>query len=665
MQKRRNERRGRGSQQLDRRVKRVASHPGGHASESPTDSLSGRPKQQLIVRTATALLSGQVVTQVTAIVALLALTRLLGVTNLGVVAAASTVGMFVTVIAVFGTRDYLVREVARKPHETAAIVGNVVVVRLAIWLLLAVILTLGALLFLESTTRQLVLIVVLATGGTAMVGEAALGGLQANHSLGRAVMARSGVRVATQGTAIAVLVVGGGVLAYVLTLWAFTVLLVGATVLMLWTRFGGPIRWSPAASGSVLRGGRPFFALELARQVYGGAAILLLSAITTASTVGQYSLAARLVTIPIFVPTVIKASTLPSLSKWARTDRDAYRAALTKAVRVVLIATVPMAAGIMLLAGELPELIGGSEFNDSTPIILVLATTIPLISVDTMLGSGLIALDRQRAWAMVAWVAALAGPLFHITFISLADRLWDNGGIGAAVAVLSTELLMGIAAWIMLGSNIDARAVASVALRAALVSAGMGIVVYSLLDSVGPIAVVPIGAVVYAGGRSGSGSSRARTCGSSGPHSLAPPSVSQPPSCSSQEHCSQARDGDPGRGKYVRAGAHDHVTQRDASRYNGPLVTVDRPRAPRSRFNELQCPTDVVLLAVLWRLRSQLGFRDVAELLLRGCMVTHETVRGWEFRFAPLERKPRSSAPRAPRAILRAARAPSPDASKA
>ena len=222
----------------------------------------------------------------------------------------------------------------------------------------------------------------------------------------------------------------------------------------------------------------PIFALELARQVYGGAAILLLSAITTASTVGQYSLAARLVTIPIFVPTVIKASILPSLSKWAQTDRDAYRAALTKAVRVVLIATVPMAAGIMLLAGELPELIGGSEFNDSTPIILVLATTIPLISVDTMLGFGLIALDRQRAWATVAWVAALAGPLFHITFISLADRLWDNGGIGAAAAVLSTELLMGIAAWIMLGSNIDARAVASVALRAVLASAGMGIVVY-------------------------------------------------------------------------------------------------------------------------------------------------------------------------------------------
>ncbi len=54
-------------------------------------------------------------------------------------------------------------------------------------------------------------------------------------------------------------------------------------------------------------------------------------------------------------------------------------------------------------------------------------------------------------------------------------------------------------------------------------------------------------------------------------------------------------------------------------------------------FNELQFPTDIVLLAVLWRLRYKLGLRDVAELLLqRGYDVSYETVRAWEFRFAPL-----------------------------
>jgi transposase-like protein len=54
-------------------------------------------------------------------------------------------------------------------------------------------------------------------------------------------------------------------------------------------------------------------------------------------------------------------------------------------------------------------------------------------------------------------------------------------------------------------------------------------------------------------------------------------------------------------------------------------------------FNDLQFPTDIVLMAVLWRLRYKLGFRDVAELLLqRGFEISYETIRIWEFRFAPL-----------------------------
>ena len=53
-------------------------------------------------------------------------------------------------------------------------------------------------------------------------------------------------------------------------------------------------------------------------------------------------------------------------------------------------------------------------------------------------------------------------------------------------------------------------------------------------------------------------------------------------------------------------------------------------------FNDLQYPTDVVLLAVLRRRRYKLSCRDIAEMLLeRGFSVTHETIREWACRFAP------------------------------
>jgi len=54
-------------------------------------------------------------------------------------------------------------------------------------------------------------------------------------------------------------------------------------------------------------------------------------------------------------------------------------------------------------------------------------------------------------------------------------------------------------------------------------------------------------------------------------------------------------------------------------------------------YNHLQYPTDLVLLVVLWRLRYKLSLRDLAELFLdRGFVFTHEAVRDWEARFAPL-----------------------------
>lgn len=56
-----------------------------------------------------------------------------------------------------------------------------------------------------------------------------------------------------------------------------------------------------------------------------------------------------------------------------------------------------------------------------------------------------------------------------------------------------------------------------------------------------------------------------------------------------------------------------------------------------SPFNHLEFPTDIVLLAVLWRLRYKLSLRDVAEMFLaRGFSFTREAIRDWEARFAPL-----------------------------
>lgn len=56
-----------------------------------------------------------------------------------------------------------------------------------------------------------------------------------------------------------------------------------------------------------------------------------------------------------------------------------------------------------------------------------------------------------------------------------------------------------------------------------------------------------------------------------------------------------------------------------------------------SVYNRLQFPTDIILLVVLWRFRYKISLRDLAEMFLeRGFEFTHEAVRDWEERFAPM-----------------------------
>ena len=54
-------------------------------------------------------------------------------------------------------------------------------------------------------------------------------------------------------------------------------------------------------------------------------------------------------------------------------------------------------------------------------------------------------------------------------------------------------------------------------------------------------------------------------------------------------------------------------------------------------FNFLEYPTDLVLMVVRWRLRYCLSLRNLSEMMLeRGFEFTHEAVRSWEERYAPL-----------------------------
>ena len=98
---------------------------------------------------------------------------------------------------------------------------------------------------------------------------------------------------------------------------------------------------------------------------------------------------ARIVSIPLFIPTVLLMVLFPALSAAAAGNDDlAFNRLARRAILVVSLTTVPMAFGLIALTGNLIELFGyPDEFTNSIWPTMILATSLPLVGIDMMLGA--------------------------------------------------------------------------------------------------------------------------------------------------------------------------------------------------------------------------------------------------------------------------------------
>jgi hypothetical protein len=76
------------------------------------------------------------------------------------------------------------------------------------------------------------------------------------------------------------------------------------------------------------------------------------------------------------------------------------------------------------------------------PILRLQAIGLPLVFVDYLLVCALMAVGRERIWIAIVAVACVLDPALDWILIRAADAAYANGGIGAAVATLLTELFL-------------------------------------------------------------------------------------------------------------------------------------------------------------------------------------------------------------------------------
>jgi len=449
------------------------------------------------MRTAGALLSVQAITWLSSLVSVAILPRFLGPQQFGFGATAWTAVALASLVATFGTSNLVIKETARNPGDARQLVVHAIVIRSAIWIAVCLVAAPPVAVFVKSPTLLAVLAISAVSGWLGLVLDAVLAGLQGLERLGRTSLYLGILALTSNGVTFAVLLLGGKIIAVTIASAGVGMVSAFVGVATFLSVTNGRLRVQRDLVARMAAAGPPYLAWDLGQKVYASIDLMLLSFLAGAASVGAYAFAYRIIGIPIFATTIVTMAVYPSLAASAASDAVWFRAVVSNAARLCFLAAAPMAVGIAILAPDLVQLLSGGGFDRAEALVVILALHLPPVALHTILGMALFATDRQRRMALFAWAAAAVTIAANLALIPLADNLWGNGAIGAAIVTLTTEIGMGLLVWRWSWGLIDHSMVLGSIVKTIAACGLMAVVVLPANAAAGIFVAIPAGAVTF------------------------------------------------------------------------------------------------------------------------------------------------------------------------
>jgi len=421
--------------------------------------------------------TGQIATWLLSMIYLLLIGRYLGPERQGELALA---GAMVGVLALgisLGMETRITREVARAPERTGVLVGAALRIRLLLLVpALAALFLAMDLAHFDEQTRVVALILALSTalGSLSSLLMAALQGLE---RMSYGVRGAVGLNLLEIVLALILIALHGGVVLFALLTVPATLILLVLSVI--WFRRHARIarHLPPGEIRAMLIESLPFWAGGIFLSFYIQIDSVILGAIAGTGAVGIYAPATRMLSVAFFLPGIVGAVTQPLLSRLGVSAGADFRQVARKSLTLLLLGAVPLTIGLCSFSGPLILGIWGPVYRPSIPVLTVLGLCIIPSFLSMQAAGTLAAANRQWVWTAVMAACCVLNPLFNLAIIPRAVATWHNGALGAAYALLATELLMGAIALIVLRTILRDRAFLRLALQVAFAGAGQALMI--------------------------------------------------------------------------------------------------------------------------------------------------------------------------------------------
>ncbi len=225
--------------------------------------------------------------------------------------------------------------------------------------------------------------------------------------------------------------------------------------------------------------------------VYFRADTIILSLVRPQAEVGIYGASYKVLDILVQFPYLFLGLLLPLLSRFYTENKKLFNLTVEKVFDFLMIATLPMIAGIIVLGEEIMTFVAGSEFIISGVLLKILIVAVAAIYIAALFGYAIVAANLQKLMIKYYLINAVISIGLYIVLIPLYSY-W-----AAAILTVFTEIFILISSYYIAHRYLHIRLRYRTTLKALVASIIMGLILYALPPA-NVIASVLAGAAIYA-----------------------------------------------------------------------------------------------------------------------------------------------------------------------
>jgi O-antigen/teichoic acid export membrane protein len=396
----------------------------------------------------------------------------------------------------FGLGTLLTREVAKEPDEANRYFSNVTILRTLLWLASLPLMAVVLLLYMRFGGLTGDVVLAIALFAVSLFFSNVSDGLSALFYAFEKMEYPAGISTVTAMLRVTLgvlaLLAGGGFIGLAAVSIVVNIITMAILGSILVRGFFRP-HWEndPAFQRQMLDISFPLMINNLLATIFFRIDVLILKPLKGDAIVGYYGAAYKYVDGLNIIPAYFTLAIFPLMSRYARSARDSLMRAYILSLRLLLIISLPIAAGTPFIARELILLLGGSEYLPHSMIALqLLIGFLPFSYVNSVTQYVLIAIDEQRFLTKAFLIGVAFNVVANLLFIP------RFGYQAAAVITILSEIVLLIPFYYCVRRNLGALPWVAIAWRPAVASAAMGMVLW-LVRSSGPLVILPVGAIVY------------------------------------------------------------------------------------------------------------------------------------------------------------------------